>query len=167
VHYDYGVAGVQDMLTTWIPLMDIPVRLGGLAVQPGGHLDRLQAPRVLGRTERGWATTSYQPGDVILFHSLTPHAALPNDGTVLRLSGDFRWQLPDQPVPAEMVLGRTGQSWELFSRMFRYQRWWEPVPPGLALYPRSQLVTVPPGPSRFFPTHRSWRRWHPPPGTVH
>jgi hypothetical protein len=25
------------MLTSWLPLMEIPVRLGGLAVPPGGH----------------------------------------------------------------------------------------------------------------------------------
>ena len=48
IHYDYGVAGVQDMLTSWIPLMDIPVRIGGLAVQPGGHLGPPRPPRPLG-----------------------------------------------------------------------------------------------------------------------
>ncbi len=78
VHYDYGVSGVQDMLTTWLPLMDIPVRLGGLAVRPGGHLGPPVRPRVLGRIEPGWATTGYRPGDVIIFHCMTPHAALPN-----------------------------------------------------------------------------------------
>ena len=45
IHYDYGVSGVQDMLTSWIPLMDIPVRVGGLAVQPGGHLGPPRPPR--------------------------------------------------------------------------------------------------------------------------
>ena len=34
IHHDYAVPGVQDMLTSWIPLMDIPVSLGGLAA-PG------------------------------------------------------------------------------------------------------------------------------------
>ena len=58
-----------------------------------------------GRAEPGWATTSYEPGDAIIFHCLTPHAALPNRGSALRLSGDFRWQRPDQPAPAELVLG--------------------------------------------------------------
>ena len=61
IHYDYGVSGVQDMLTSWIPLMDIPVRIGGLAVQPGGHLGPPRPPRPLGRSEPGWATTSYEP----------------------------------------------------------------------------------------------------------
>jgi hypothetical protein len=72
--------------------------------------------RPLTAAEPGWASTDYRPGDVIVFHCLTPHAALPNTtmastalpGTTtaagrarLRLSGDFRWQLPDKPVPTE------------------------------------------------------------------
>lgn len=87
IHYDYGVSGVQDMLTSWIPLMDIPPVLGGLAVQPGGHLGPPRRPRPLSRSEPGWASTSYEPGDVIIFHCLTPHAALPNQGWALRISG--------------------------------------------------------------------------------
>jgi hypothetical protein len=167
VHYDYGVSGVQDMLTSWIPLMDIPVQLGGLAVRPGGHLARLKPPRVLGAAEPGWATTGYRTGDAIIFHCLTPHAALPNAGSSLRVSGDFRWQRPDQPTPAELVLGPAAIQRELFSRMFRRERWWEPVPAGLALYPRQQLIAAPPRPSRFFAVHPSWRHWQPPPGAVH
>ena len=105
IHYDYGVSGVQDMLTSWIPLTGIPVRIGGLAVRPGGHLGPPRPPRPLGPAEPGWATTSYEPGDAIIFHCLTPHAALPNTGSSLRISGDFRWQRPDQPTPAELILG--------------------------------------------------------------
>jgi hypothetical protein len=167
IHYDYGVSGVQDMLTSWIPLMDIPVRIGGLAVQPGGHLGPPQAPRPLGRSEPGWATTSYEPGDVIVFHCLTPHAALPNTGSALRISGDFRWQRPDQPVPAELILGPNERRPELFSRLFSRERWWEPVPAGLTLRPRAQMVGVPPGPSRLVAVHPGWKRWRPPPAAVH
>ncbi len=167
IHYDYGVAGVQDMLTSWIPLMDIPVRIGGLAIQPGGHLGPPRAPRPLGPSEPGWATTSYEPGDVIVFHCLTPHAALPNTGSALRISGDFRWQRPDQPAPAELILGPNGRRPELFSRLFSRERWWEPVPAGLALRPRAQMVGVPPGPSRLVAVHSGWRRWRPPPAAVH
>ena len=105
IHYDYGVSGVQDMLTSWIALTDIPVRIGGLAVRPGGHLGPPRPPRPLGTAEPGWATTSYEPGDVIIFHCLAPHAALPNTGSSLRISGDFRWQRPDRPTPAEFILG--------------------------------------------------------------
>jgi len=163
IHYDYGVSGVQDMLTSWIPLMDITVRIGGLAVQPGGHLGPPRPPRPLGHAEPGWATTSYEPGDVIVFHCLTPHAALPNTGSALRISGDFRWQRPDQPAPAELILGPQGRSPELFSRLFSREPWWEPVPAGLALHPRADLVGIPPGPSRLVTVHPGWRHWRPPP----
>jgi hypothetical protein len=176
VHTDYAVSGVQDMLTSWLPLIDVPAQLGGLAVRPGGHLGPPRPPRPLGRSERGWATTGYRPGDVIIFHCLTPHAALPNTGQVLRLSGDFRWQTADQPAPAELVLGpaavrpvlrRPGPPAEMFSRMFGQQRWWEPIPAGLTLIPRTQLAASPPRPSRFFPVHPAWRGWQPPPAAVH
>ncbi|HEY1675248.1 MAG TPA: phytanoyl-CoA dioxygenase family protein [Streptosporangiaceae bacterium] len=175
VHYDYAVSGVQDMLTSWVPLMDVPVRLGGLAVRPGGHLAAPVPPQALSQREPGWATTGYHPGDVIVFHCLTPHAALPNTDTALRLSADFRWQRADQPAPAELVLGPAGRPrWagtgappELFSRLFGGEPWWEPVPAGLTLRPRAQLAAVPPGPSRYFRVHRGWRHWRLPPGAVH
>jgi hypothetical protein len=130
---------------------------------------------VLGQREPGWATTSYHPGDVIVFHCLTPHAALPNVDTVLRLSADFRWQRPDQPAPEELVLGParrarwagTGAAPELFSWLFQGEPWWEPVPAKLILRPRARLVAVPPGPSRFFRVHLGWQDWRPPPGVVH
>ncbi len=167
IHFDYGVSGVQDMLTSWVPLMEIPARIGGLAVRPGGHLGPPVRPRPLAATEPGWATTSYEPGDVIIFHCLTPHAALPNHGSALRVSGDFRWQRPDQPAPAELVLGPAARPPEIFSRMFRRQRWWEPVPAGLALYPRAELVAASPGPSRLISVHPGWRYWQPPAAAVH
>ena len=50
-------SGVQDMLTTWIPLAEVLVALGGLAVRPGGHQDRPRRPRLLAGTEPGWAGT--------------------------------------------------------------------------------------------------------------
>lgn len=175
IHHDYAASGVQDMLTSWIPLVDIPARLGGLAVWPGGHLGPPVLPRPLSQQEPEWATAPYRLGDVIIFHCLTPHAALPNTGSVLRLSGDFRWQLADRPAPTEMILGPASRSRlspasrppELFSRLFRHQQWWEPIPAGLTLCPRTQMVTAPPQPSRFFAVHPGWRYWQPPSSAVH
>ena len=148
IHYDYGVSGVQDMLTSWIPLMEIPVQIGGLAVQPGGHLGPPRRPRPLSATEPGWATTSYEPGDVIIFHCLTPHAALPNRGSTLRISGDFRWQRPDQPAPAELVLGPAGRPPEMFSRA---------VPPRAVVGARARRAHPPP---QGADDHRSRRAPH-------
>lgn len=167
IHCDYAASGVQDMLTTWIPLMDVPVALGGLAVRPGGHQDRPRRPRPLAGTERGWATTDYRAGDVLIFHCLTPHAALPNVAHQLRLSADFRWQQPGCPAPAEMILGPVARPPELFSRLLGREPWWEPVPAGLTLRPRAELAARPPRPSPLCEVHPAWRRWHPPDGPVH
>jgi hypothetical protein len=162
VHCDYLGSGVQDMLTTWLPLMDVPMQVGGLAVQPGGQLGPPRLPRLFRGPGQRWASTGYRPGDVIVFHCLTPHAALPNHSAVLRLSTDVRWQLPDRPVPAEVVFGPHGNGGqELFSRLFGRERWWEPVPSGLTLLPRQQLAGKPPGPSMFFPVHPGWQRHRP------
>jgi hypothetical protein len=163
IHCDYTGSGVQDMLTAWLPLADVPAALGGLAVRPGGHRDRPRQPRLLTGTERRWRTTDYRPGDVIIFHCLTPHAALPNTGRQLRLSGDFRWQQPGRPAPSEMILGPAGRPPELFSRLLSREPWWEPVPAGLTLLPRGELADRPPGPSRLFAVDPSWQRWRPGP----
>ena len=101
---------------------------------------------------------------MIIFHCLTPHAALPNAGRRLRLSGDFRWQQPGRPAPSEMILGPAGRTPELFSRLLRREPWWEPVPSGLQLRPRAELAARPPGPSQLFAVDPSWQSWRPPPG---
>jgi hypothetical protein len=172
VHQDFAVTGVQDMLTTWLPLMDIAPQLGGLAVLPGSHLGPPLRPRLLPADEKGWATTEFRPGDVLLFHCLTAHAALPNHADRVRISADFRWQAADQPAPAELVLGpaaiqaRRGQV-ELYSRLLGAEPWWEPVPSGLMLRSRAELTAVPPPPSRLLAMHRGWQRWRAPAGPVH
>jgi hypothetical protein len=172
VHQDFGVTGVQDMLTTWLPLMDILPQLGGLAVLPGSHLGPPLRPRLLPANEYGWATTEFRPGDVLLFHCLTAHAALPNHADQVRISADFRWQAADQPAPAELVLGpaalqaRRGQV-ELYSRLLGAEPWWEPVPSGLMLRSRAELTAAPPAPSRLVAVHRGWQRWRAPAGPVH
>jgi hypothetical protein len=170
IHQDFVTSGVQDMLTTWLPLMDIPAQLGGLAVLPGSQLGPPLRPRLLHADEPGWATTNYRPGDVLVFHCLTSHAALPNHADQLRISADFRWQAADQTAPAEMVLGparRGGAQVELYSRLLGRERWWEPVPSGLRLESRQQLAAARPAPSRLFAMHRAWQRWQPPTGPVH
>lgn len=173
VHRDYAVSGVQDMLTTWLPLMDIPPQLGGLAVLPGSHLGPPTRPRLLAADAHGWATTEYRPGDVLLFHCLTAHAALPNHADQVRISADFRWQAADQAAPAELVLGpaavqaRRGGPVELYSRLLGAEPWWEPVPSGLMLRPRAELAGAPPAPSRLFSVHPGWQRWRAPAAAVH
>jgi hypothetical protein len=172
IHQDFAVARVPDLLTSWIPLMPIPVRLGGLGILPGSNLGPPRAPRPLSPHQPGWYTTDYGVGDVLLFHCLTSHAALPNRSARLRLSQDSRWQTADQPAPTRMVYGpagrraQEGQGRELYSRLLYREPWWEPLPPTIVIADHNRQ---PPGPprSRFFPVHPGWSTWEPPAGPVH
>jgi hypothetical protein len=151
VHKDYGA--VQDMFTCWVPLGDVPRTLGGLAVRPGSHHSASVRARPLHRLERGWVTTDYAAGDVLVFHCMTTHAALPNREGRLRFSGEYRWQLADQPAPRRMVIGPNGH--EIGSRIFGRTDWWHSVSGGLTLMDGGGIEdgpVLPVGPSRFVAT---------------
>ena len=75
VHKDY--VAVQDMFTTWVPLVDVPEGMGGLAVRAGTQEHAAFLPRNMNPAEPGWSTADFRPGDVLVFHCLTSHAALP------------------------------------------------------------------------------------------
>ena len=148
IHQDYK--SVQDMFTTWMPLGSVSRSHGGLAVQPGSQRSTRVRHRPLNRLERGWVTTDYEPGDVLVFHCLTTHAALPNRESRMRFSAEYRWQLSDQPAPRRMVLGPQGA--EMGSRLFSHTKWWRPVPQGVTLFEDGGLdrnPTLPAAPSRF------------------
>ncbi|HEY2429153.1 MAG TPA: phytanoyl-CoA dioxygenase family protein [Acidimicrobiales bacterium] len=150
VHQDYR--SVQDMFTCWVPLGSVPRTLGGLAVEPASqHTSRVHH-RALDRLEPGWVTTDYEPGDVLVFHCLTTHAALPNREARMRFSAEYRWQLADQPAPRRLVIGPQGH--EIGSRLFSRSPWWRPVAPGLTLFDDGGAEgppSLPAPPSRFVP----------------
>ncbi len=103
-HQDFPLNhGSPDVLTAWITLGDCPDEMGGLKVWPGSHKAGLRpvapVPNVGGlrvadpvEDEPGWRTASFRAGDVLVFHSLTVHAAKANHTDRLRLSSDFRYQ---------------------------------------------------------------------------
>ena len=97
----------QDFCTAWVPLTDIDDRLGGLAVVPGSHRGGVRAQTGSAssslRTAKTqtfeapsageqWVTTTYRPGDLVVFASMTLHKGQPNTSDRLRLSCDFRYQ---------------------------------------------------------------------------
>ena len=148
VHKDYG--SVQDMFTCWVPLGEVPRTLGGLALRPGSHHSTQIRYRPLNRLEPGWVTTDYQPGDVLVFHCLTTHAALPNRENRMLFSAEYRWQLADQPAPRRLVIGPNGH--EIGSRLFARTPWWRPTPAGLTLFDdggADSRPRLPAPPSRF------------------
>ncbi len=148
VHKDYR--SVQDMFTCWVPLGAVPATLGGLAVAAGSQRCARVRYRPLDRLEPGWRTTDYEPGDVLVFHCLTTHAALPNRQAVMRFSAEYRFQLADQPAPRRLVIGPHGH--EIGSRLFRRTPWWRSVTAGLALFDDGGAegrAWLPAPPSRF------------------
>jgi hypothetical protein len=148
VHKDYRA--VQDMFTCWVPLGEVPRSLGGLALEPGSQRTTRVRHRPLDRVDTGWVTTDYEPGDVLVFHCLTTHAALPNREDRLRVSAEFRWQLADQPAPRRLVVGPHGR--EIGSRLFGSAWWWHPVPDGVTLFDDGGAdgpPRLPAAPSRF------------------
>jgi Phytanoyl-CoA dioxygenase (PhyH) len=148
VHKDYR--SVQDMFTCWVPLGAVHRTLGGLALQPGSQGTSRVRHRKLEDLEAGWLSTDYEAGDVLVFHCMTTHAALPNREDRMRFSAEYRWQLADQPAPRRMVVGPQGH--EIGSRLFAGTRWWRPVPAGLTVFDDGGAdgePTLPAPPSRF------------------
>lgn len=100
--YNYGI----DFITCWIPLMDIDDEVGGLAVVPGSHKGSLYPPDAFDNPDKrvgipsgtipdsAWRRPDYKVGDLLMFHSMTAHAGLPNRSGKLRLSTDIRF-LPE------------------------------------------------------------------------
>lgn len=117
-HQDYlNNQGTPRLTAAWIPLGRVPTELGGVAILRGSHRlgvlplefdlgpgnrRAVLSPDVL--EELRWVTTDYELGDVLLFPSLTVHAALHNASEVeLRLSVDFRYQCEGEDL-TEIVL---------------------------------------------------------------
>lgn len=137
------IGGTEETWTTWIPLGDCPRTLGSLAVMPGSHRAGVLPTQVAyGPGGKGvearalpfdWAEPEYAAGDLLAFHSLTVHRALPNlSGRLLRLSVDFRYQAVSRPVArASFEPHHGGAAWdELYSgwQSANLQHYWRDLP---------------------------------------
>jgi ectoine hydroxylase-related dioxygenase (phytanoyl-CoA dioxygenase family) len=122
-------AAPTPMLTAWLPLGDVAVELGALVVAPGSHASRALAPlrdsylaRPLGadgthsgwlaasaaalqpQPPRGWATTDFRAGDVVILRMDVLHLTACNVSDRLRTSCDTRWQ--PRCAPRDAALAR-------------------------------------------------------------
>lgn len=127
-HQDFpNNQGTPDLTAAWIPVCDMTEGMGGLAILRGSH--RWGLLPLAGHIGAGnrcavvppdmaeecrWVTTRFAMGDVLLFPSMTVHAALHNASEFeLRLSVDFRYQLEGQPLTAGCLEPHFGQlSWD-------------------------------------------------------
>jgi 1-deoxypentalenic acid 11beta-hydroxylase len=115
-HQDYYFVRINTSFRTfWIPLMEIDETVGGLAIAPGAHrlglfdhaeIDNVYSYVFKGRKQKGipmnmiphpWLTADYRPGDLLVFHNLMIHWALPNRSDRIRLSIDNRCCPVDAP----------------------------------------------------------------------
>jgi hypothetical protein len=165
-HQDFVLLQVSaDVLTFWIPLCACTDLRPGLTLVPGSHLGGYRPPvPALGGTrpiyldapaEAGWASADYQPGDVVVFHSLLVHGGRTNRGDSLRISADFRYQPLADPIRPE-YLRPSGHprtpDWDVLARSWSSRRWVEvppevrtvPLPEGTDLDSYLAALTVPP-----------------------
>lgn len=118
------MGGDPEFFTVWIPLHDCPVEAGSLRIFEGSNRYGVQAherenlhvpeipPDVVSGDE--WAEGQVNAGDVLIFHSLTVHAAAPNISDRMRISLDCRFQDSRRTLnPSNLVFaGESGKSWE-------------------------------------------------------
>lgn len=124
-HQDYRfMGGDPECFTVWIPLHDCPVEVGPLRIVEGSHRfgfqkhedENLHVPEIPanGNENGEWVGGRINAGDVLMFHSLTVHAASPNLSKQLRISLDCRFQDYRRVLnPANLAFaGESGKSWE-------------------------------------------------------
>jgi len=143
-HQDYvHIQGTPDVYTTWIPLSDCPLALGGVAVLAGSHTHSiLPVHKANGAGGLGvdtdeldlvWHTSDYHAGDVLLFHSHTVHKGLPNRTTdQLRISVDYRYQgLKGAIVEDGLIPHYNRLTWEEIYQDWKstdFQYYWRDLP---------------------------------------
>lgn len=124
-HQDYRfMGGDTECFTAWIPLHDCPTDVGPLRVVESSHRlgylhhadENLHVPEILETVDVGgdWVGGQICAGDVLIFNSLTVHAASPNLSNRLRISLDCRFQDYRRAFnPANLAFaGQSGKSWE-------------------------------------------------------
>ncbi|MFC4812207.1 phytanoyl-CoA dioxygenase family protein [Paenibacillus sp. GCM10023250] len=123
-HQDFlHIQGSADTWTCWAPMGDVPRSLGGLSILEGSHEAGLLGvtanpgagglESILCSLGYEWTEGDYEAGDIVIFHSLTVHKALPNrEPGRVRLSLDLRYQPASQPIERASLLPHGPFEWE-------------------------------------------------------
>ena len=104
-HQDhFYIRETDEFRMIWIPLMDLEIDNGGLAIAAGSHRHGLQEHVEFdgvysyffkGRPQKGvrpedirgeWTSSRFEVGDLLMFHSCAVHRAIPNTSGLVRLS---------------------------------------------------------------------------------
>ena len=115
-HQDiFYVRGEVDTFTVWTPLGNYPLEKGGLKMASGSH-KRSLIP--CSKTDQGrfecklsdidesqfdWHHSPVEMGDILVFHSLTLHGAIPNQGNQVRVSMDCRFSAASGVINEEQL----------------------------------------------------------------
>lgn len=104
-HQDhFYIRETDEFRMIWIPLMDLEIANGGLAIAAGSHrhglrehveFDGVYSYFFKGRPQKGvrpedirgqWTSSRFEVGDLLMFHSCAVHRAIPNTSGLVRLS---------------------------------------------------------------------------------
>ena len=141
-HQDHvGMQGALATYTAWIAVENCDADSGAIAVAAGSHLGGVRPYHLVpgGRVfscdasdlADSWRSTDFAPGDVVIFHSLAVHAALPNRSARLRRSLDCRYQRAHEPICEVSVREEGDLPWDALYRGWEGSdlvRYWERFP---------------------------------------
>lgn len=124
-HQDHRfMDGDPECFTVWIPLHDCPIGMGPLQILEGSHRfgvidhehENLHVPEIPAQalSQSTWVGGQIDAGDVLIFHSLTVHAASPNRSDRIRISLDCRFQDYRRAIhPGNLAFaGESQKAWE-------------------------------------------------------
>jgi len=126
IHYDivYMGRGTQNVYTCWTPIGTITPEMGPLVLCLGSNkwqkvidtygktdVDRdltcgyfsKDPAELVDKFGGRWATTTFEPGDVVIVNMFLMHASLTNNTNKYRISCDTRYQLASEPVDERWV----------------------------------------------------------------
>ncbi len=126
-HQDFiPIQGTAETYTAWIPLADLPSRMGGLQVAAGSHRRGVYdfkpamgagGIEITDPLEGAWVSGPFEQGDVLFFHSMLVHKGLPNRSDRLRMSIDARYQRISDPIaPGSILPHSQPNTWEKIYR---------------------------------------------------